>query len=582
MGTGALAEALRALADTLRFYREMGVTDLPLSREYLPGPADALRHLERKIDGCTRCKLCEGRTTIVFGAGNPNADLVCIGEAPGAEEDIQGKPFVGRAGQLLTRMLQSVGWSRDEVYISNIVKCFISPRVLVYTAEGYKPIKEVGVGDLVLTHQGQFRKVVYVRPREILPKGSPVVRISVKPIEGKGRPVHITVTPEHPFLVEGTWKPASGIKPGDRIKTLGDRCEVCGRAYFVRYNRYERRSYRTCSYRCHNLRIFHNPDARQKVRLAMKAQYADGRRDPALITRRANERTRELVAAGEAKIQHLTREERYRSRLILAQKITAGIRRGRTGFGEEELKQILDRLGVEYVHLFALPDSAFLYDFCLPGHKILIEVRGPGFYNRPAQGQSIAKERLAREHGYLVLNLWWSQIVDQPRTVEEILRRILRNHEEEYVFVDAVVVGVEARRTGRDFPLYNIGVEEDESYVAAGVVSHNCRPPANRNPEPDEIASCEPFLLGQLAAIQPKVILALGSFAAQTLLKTKEPIGKLRGRVHPYGSVVLVPTFHPAFLLRNPGPEYRRMAWDDLKLARREYDRLRAGDSGRT
>ncbi len=231
MGTGALAEALRALADTLRFYREMGVTDLPLSREYLPGPADALRHLEKKIDGCTRCKLCEGRTTIVFGAGNPNADLVCIGEAPGAEEDIQGKPFVGRAGQLLTRMLQSVGWSRDEVYICNIVKC---------------------------------------------------------------------------------------------------------------------------------------------------------------------------------------------------------------------------------------------------------------------------------------------------------------------------------------------------------------RPPGNRNPEPDEISSCEPFLLGQLADIQPKVILALGSFAAQTLLKTKEPIGKLRGRVHPYGSVVLVPTFHPAFLLRNPGPEYRRMAWDDLKLARREYDRLRAGDSGRT
>ncbi len=227
MGAAALVEALRALADTLRFYREMGVTDFPLSRDYLPGPADALKHLERKIDGCTRCKLCQSRTTIVFGAGNPNADLMCIGEAPGAEEDVQGKPFVGRAGQLLTRMLQSVGWSRDEVYITNIVKC---------------------------------------------------------------------------------------------------------------------------------------------------------------------------------------------------------------------------------------------------------------------------------------------------------------------------------------------------------------RPPQNRNPEPDEIASCEPFLLGQLAAIQPKVILALGTFAAQTLLKTKEPIGKLRGRVHPYGSMILVPTFHPAFLLRNPGPEYRRMAWEDLKLARREYGRFHARD----
>ncbi|MBI4562658.1 MAG: uracil-DNA glycosylase [Candidatus Rokubacteria bacterium] len=224
MGAEALAEALRALADTLRFYRAMGVTDLPLSREYLPGPQDALRHLETKIDGCTRCKLCQGRITIVFGAGNAGADLAVIGEAPGAEEDLQGKPFVGRAGQLLTRMLQSVGWSRDQVYITNIVKC---------------------------------------------------------------------------------------------------------------------------------------------------------------------------------------------------------------------------------------------------------------------------------------------------------------------------------------------------------------RPPGNRNPEAAEIASCEPFLLGQLGAIQPKVILALGTFAAQTLLKSKEPIGKLRGRLHAYGSIVLVPTFHPAFLLRNPGPEYRRLAWEDLKLARREYDRLR-------
>jgi len=205
----------------------MGVTDLPFSRDYLPGPADALGRLEKQIDGCTRCKLSQGRTTIVFGSGNPNADLMCIGEAPGAEEDVQGKPFVGRAGQLLTRMLQSVGWNRDEVYITNIVKC---------------------------------------------------------------------------------------------------------------------------------------------------------------------------------------------------------------------------------------------------------------------------------------------------------------------------------------------------------------RPPGNRNPEPDEIASCQPFLLAQLAAIQPKVILALGSFAAQTLLKTRESISKLRGRVHPYGSMVLVPTFHPAFLLRNPGPEYRRMAFEDLKLVRREYDRLRSGE----
>jgi DNA polymerase len=87
--------------------------------------------------------------------------------------------------------------------------------------------------------------------------------------------------------------------------------------------------------------------------------------------------------------------------------------------------------------------------------------------------------------------------------------------------------------------------------------------------------------LAQLGAIQPKVILALGNFAAQTLLGTKEGISKLRGKVYQYHSVVLVPTFHPAFLLRNPGPEYRRLAWEDLKQARREYDRLRSRDSSK-
>jgi len=219
-----LTEALGALGATLRHHRDLGFTALPLAGEYLLSPAEALRAQERALAGCRRCKLCEGRTTIVFGAGNPRADLVCIGEGPGADEDAQGLPFVGRAGQLLTKMLASVDIPRDEAYISNTVKC---------------------------------------------------------------------------------------------------------------------------------------------------------------------------------------------------------------------------------------------------------------------------------------------------------------------------------------------------------------RPPGNRNPESDELAACAPFLAAQLAVIQPKVILSLGSVATQALLGTREAIGKLRGTVHPYGSAVLIPTFHPAFLLRNPGPEYRRMAWEDLKLAKREYDRRR-------
>ena len=92
-----------------------------------------------------------------------------------------------------------------------------------------------------------------------------------------------------------------------------------------------------------------------------------------------------------------------------------------------------------------------------------------------------------------------------------------------------------------------------------------CRPPGNRNPEPGEIAQCEPFLKRQVALVQPRIILAMGRFAVQSLLQTTEPIGKLRGRVHQYQGVPLVVTYHPAYLLRNLPDKAK--AWADLVLA---------------
>ena len=85
--------------------------------------AETLERLESLIKDCTACKLCEGRNKFVFGSGNPNADVMCVGEGPGAEEDKQGLPFVGRAGQLLTDILKAIKFEREEVYIANIVKC---------------------------------------------------------------------------------------------------------------------------------------------------------------------------------------------------------------------------------------------------------------------------------------------------------------------------------------------------------------------------------------------------------------------------------------------------------------------------
>jgi uracil-DNA glycosylase len=109
-----------------------------------------------------------------------------------------------------------------------------------------------------------------------------------------------------------------------------------------------------------------------------------------------------------------------------------------------------------------------------------------------------------------------------------------------------------------------ISLTRDDVYIANVI---KCRPPQNRNPEQDEVDTCEPFLFRQIDTIRPKVIVALGTFAARTLLRTLDPISRLRGRVYDYRGAKLIPTFHPAYLLRNPSS--KREVWEDMKVARK-------------
>ena len=109
-----------------------------------------------------------------------------------------------------------------------------------------------------------------------------------------------------------------------------------------------------------------------------------------------------------------------------------------------------------------------------------------------------------------------------------------------------------------------IDLKRENVYIANVI---KCRPPGNRNPEQDEVATCEPFLFQQIDIIKPKVIVALGTFAARALLRTLDPISRLRGRVYEYRGARLIPTFHPAYLLRNPAS--KRETWEDMKLVKR-------------
>jgi DNA polymerase len=108
-----------------------------------------------------------------------------------------------------------------------------------------------------------------------------------------------------------------------------------------------------------------------------------------------------------------------------------------------------------------------------------------------------------------------------------------------------------------------IGLTREDVYIANII---KCRPPQNRNPETDEILSCQPFLERQIGIIQPRVLVALGKFAGQFLLKTAEPITRFRGRLGEYRGIQVMPTFHPAYLLRNPGA--KKEVWEDMKAVR--------------
>ena len=146
---------------------------------------------------------------------------------------------------------------------------------------------------------------------------------------------------------------------------------------------------------------------------------------------------------------------------------------------------------------------------------------------------------------------------------------------------DLVVVGeapgAEEDRSGRpfvgragkllDLMLASVGFDRESVFICNVL---KCRPPANRNPQPDEVEACSPYLVRQLELVRPRAIFAVGSFAAQALLATTVPIGRLRGTVHSYRDIPLVPTYHPAALLRNPA--WVRPVWEDLQRLRSLVD----------
>ena len=392
--------------DQLEFFRDLGVAEVFLDRKAaaepaaVPGSMPDLPSLQGFLAGCPRCKLSKTRTNIVFGQGNPHADLMFVGEAPGRDEDEQGLAFVGKAGQLLTKIIEAMGRQREDVFIANVLKCLA----------GGTPVRRGdGVWErLDLLVRRRYAGVVMsvdaegrlVRRRVTGWHASPlaqrrVMRLalpSAADVSGLGA---IELTGDHEVLTETGYVAADRLAPGCRVASGAPNAVV---------------------------------------------ELEDGERVP-------------LAAAGGVRAALASRAP---SRRV--------VHRGlRTTYVEAD---------VEDVSCLHRPDELF----------------------------------------------------------------------------------------------YCLDVEETHNFVTAGGVVHNCRPPNNRNPEADEVASCLPFLEEQIRLISPRVIVTLGTFAAQAVLGTDEPIGRLRGRWQTARGVRIMPTFHPAFLLRSP--ERKKDVWEDMKKVR--------------
>jgi uracil-DNA glycosylase family 4 len=524
--------------------------------------------LESEVSGCRLCGLCETRTQTVFGTGSRRARLMVIGEAPGAEEDRQGEPFVGRAGQLLNSMLRACGFERGDVFIANVLKC-LRYNALVQLEDG----SWERIGRLVRSqYAGRVMSVDVtgrIVPRRVIgwyesPVGDRrVFRMSYRSVKNAGvHRVGVQLTGDHPVMTERGFIPVEELVPGDRIATgqglsplafdvvcgslLGDGHIRPGTSLLSLSHSARQRDYAlfkvgllaelrptagevrvaAVSGGARTYPVVHVfTRAHRSLRILRKEFYSARKRVPQWMATRLNERMLAFWFMDDghtrirpdrqplAEIATCGFEERDLNVLVeglLRLGLRATIGRGRLHFDVTATRQLSERIAP-----YVLPAMRY---------KLHPDVAGRIAFD-PC--------RLHREP---------AEVLFDEFEVEEV---------------------TDQERTDKTF--FCIDVEQTHNFVTAGGVVHNCRPPNNRDPTDEEAERCLPYLRRQIELVAPEAILCVGRIAAQRLLDTDTPIGKLRGRVHELDGRPVIVTYHPAYLLRSPGE--KRKSWDDLKLA---------------
>jgi uracil-DNA glycosylase len=535
---------------------------------------EALKDLLIQARGCVRCpELAATRKTVVFGAGNADAELMFVGEAPGASEDEQGLPFVGRAGKLLEKLLVEIGMYRADVFIANVLKC-LRYDALVQLGDGSwerigRLVRSRYAGDVMsVDEQGMLvrRRVIGWHATPLA--GRRVYRLTYRSCKnaGAGR-VGIQLTGDHPVLTTRGYVPVEQLNGDDRIATGQGlsalaRDVVCGSLLGDSYLR------RTSS----SLTFSHSERqgdyARFKAELlsefsphveARQVAAAAGQTYAVVLVRTLAHRALRVL-----------REDFYRPHKIvprwLADDLNArmvafwfmddGYTRIREGgrrplaeiatnaFSDADLQVLIAGLG--RLGLSAKASRSRLY-FDVGATERLSELIAP--YVPPAMRYKLHPDVEARV-------LFDPERLDRGPTA---------------VLYDEVEVEDITDHERADVTFFCLDVEDTHNFVTAGGVVHNCRPPGNRDPLPIEIESCSEYLLRQVELIQPSVICALGNFSTKLLRNDPTGITRLHGQpeviVLGQRAVRLYPIFHPAAALYTP-----RM----LETLREDFARLPA------
>jgi len=533
---------------------------------------NSLPQIRADLGECTRCKLHSTRRSIVFGVGADDAPLMFVGEAPGEQEDKRGEPFVGPAGELLDKMIEAMGWSRQTVYIANVLKC-LRYNALVQLGDGSwerisRLVRQRYSGTVMSVDSDGTLVQKRVTDWHATPLGDrSVYRLTYASAKAAGSSrVAIQLTGDHEVLTDRGYVAVQDLPFGARIATGLGLSEVARDVVYGTLlgdgNINKKTAY---------LSFSHSED--QAEYALFKAQ---------LLSELATRHARMAIASGSQTDYPIIQVR------TLAHRALHSIRSAFYAPHKRVPPELATGLSLRMLAIWFMDDG---YMRLRPPRNACAEIATCCFSDADISILLQGLKKLGIEGYQRRGRIFFT--VDQTRRLAERIAPFIppsmrykldseisarvpydelrwKGGSAAVTYESAIAERIE--HSGSDRTFFCIDVEDTHNFVTAGGVVHNCRPPGNRNPQPDEIAQCTPFLNAQIGSIAPRIIVALGRPAANHLLSTDAPISALRGRFHDRHGVKVMPTFHPAYLLREP--DRKRDAWADLKLVIAELARL--------